>query len=244
MDEPPAGPPELSIVVPTYREAENLPLLVPRIASALRDAGLSHEILVVDDASPDATLDVCARLADEYPVRLVVRSGERGLAGAVLFGMNQARGEILVVMDADLSHPPEKIPELAAAVRDGADFVLGSRYVPGGGTDDAWGVWRWINSKAATLLARPITAVRDPMAGFFAMKRSRFLAADRLDPIGYKIGLELLVKCDCRDVREVPIHFRAREHGESKLDLKEQVNYLRHLARLYRYLLVRRMRRR
>jgi dolichol-phosphate mannosyltransferase len=226
----------VSVIVPTYREAENLPVLVPRLAAALERAGLAGEILVIDDNSPDATSEVCARLAESYPVRLAVRTEERGLSSAVLHGMNLARGDVLVVMDADLSHPPEQVPDLVGALNEeGVDFAIGSRYVRGGQTEEGWGLLRWLNSKGATLLARPLTAAADPMAGFFALRRATLEAAAPLDPVGYKIGLELLVKCGCKKVREVPIHFANRLHGQSKLSFKEQVNYLRHLKRLYEF---------
>lgn len=226
----------VSIIIPTYCEAQNLRELVPRIASVLELAKLQGEIVVVDDASPDDTEVVCDRLAASYPVRLLVRRKERGLSSAVLHGLRNARGQILVVMDADLSHPPEDIPRLVQELaRPEVDFVIGSRYVPGGGTDEGWGILRWLNSRVATLLARPFTSVRDPMAGFFALRRSTLEVADPLDPIGYKIGLELLVKCRCRVVHEIPISFRNRRHGQSKLTLREQINYLRHLGRLFRH---------
>src|SRR5438270_2504382 len=138
------SPPDVSVIVPTYCEAENLPLLVPRIVAACPAA----EILIVDDDSPDATAAVCAQLA----VRLLVRKGERGLAGAVLHGMRHALGDVFVVMDADLSHPPEAIPALVDAIRTGADFAIGSRYVRGGRTDAGWGTWRRLTSRVATLL--------------------------------------------------------------------------------------------
>jgi len=227
---------EVSIIIPTYCEAENLPALVPSIAEALTRAGTSGEILIVDDNSPDDTESVCKELAANYPVRLIVRKTERGLSSAVIEGMKQAKGSILVVMDADLSHPPEKIPELMHAIHnDGADFAIGSRYVTGGDTQEGWGVLRWLNSKAATLLARPFTAARDPMAGYFAISRERFQSASQLNPIGYKIGLELIVKCGCKRIAEVPIFFGNRFRGKSKLSAKEQFNYLRHLKRLYEY---------
>ena len=191
---------QVSVIVPTYREAENLPSLIPRIAVALSGAAMQGEILVVDDNSPDHTEQACAQLAAKYPVRLIVRRAERGLSGAVIEGMRQAQGEVLVVVDADLSHPPEMIPDLVRAIEDGAEFAIGSRYVAGGGTDENWGLLRWLNSKAATLLARPLTTARDPMAGFFALNRTTFESAEHLNPIGYKIGLELMVKCGCRSV--------------------------------------------
>lgn len=226
---------DVTVVVPTYTEAANLPLLVPRLAAALTGAGLHGEIVIVDDDSPDATEPICRELALSYPVRLIVRRGERGLAGAVLCGLRQARGTVLVVMDADLSHPPETVPALVAAVRDGAEFAIGSRYVRGGSTDADWGVWRRLNSWTATLLALPLARARDPLAGLFALRRDTFAAGGPFDPVGFKIGLELLVKCRCRRVREVPIAFRDRTRGASKLTLRERLDYLRHLARLYRW---------
>lgn len=191
---------------------------------------MSFEMLIVDDNSADGTVALCERLSRDYPVRLLVRTEERGLSSAVVHGLNHAKGSVLLVMDADLSHPPEKVPELVAAVLEQqGDFVIGSRYVPGGSTDDEWGLFRWLNSRVATWLARGLTSSRDPMAGFFALSRQTWENAEQLSPIGYKIGLELIVKCGCRSVAEVPIHFRDRVHGESKLSLKEQLNYIRHL---------------
>jgi dolichol-phosphate mannosyltransferase len=232
---------DLSVVVPTYREAENLPELVARVHQATEAAGISAEIIVVDDNSPDATRSVCAELAERFPLRLLVREHERGLSSAVIAGMRLAKGDVLLCMDADLSHPPEMVPTLYRAVADpgdeaepAGDFAVGSRYVPGGGTDAGWGLGRWLNSMAATWLARPLTSVRDPMAGFFALRAETFRsAAATLDPVGWKIGLELIVKSGARRVIECPIHFRDRTRGESKLSLREQFNYLRHLRRLY-----------
>lgn len=228
--------PDVTVVIPTYCEADNLPVLVPRIAGAAAAAGIRVEILIVDDNSPDETSARCASLAAQHPVRLLVRKTERGLASAVVHGMRHAAGDVLVVMDADLSHPPEKIPALVAAVQDGADFAIGSRYTSGGATAEDWGLGRWINSKVATLLARPLCRAADPMAGFFALRKRAFAACEgSLDPVGYKIGLELLVKAGCRRVVEIPIEFRNRLHGTSKLTLREQVNYVRHLKRLYEF---------
>jgi dolichol-phosphate mannosyltransferase len=228
---------DVSIIVPTYCEAANLAVLIPRIQAVTRAAGLQAEILIVDDDSPDDTRAVVRRLEGSSQVRLIVRRQERGLSGAVVAGMRQAVGRILVVMDADLSHPPGKIPCLVQAFDDArADFAIGSRYVAGGTTSASWGVYRSLNSRCATLLARPFTSAKDPLAGFFALRKSAFEAArERLDPIGYKIGLELLVKCDCQHVVELPITFHDRLHGASKLSLREQLNYLRHCQRLLIY---------
>jgi dolichol-phosphate mannosyltransferase len=139
-------------------------------------------------------------------------------------------------MDADLSHPPESVPAVIAPIAEGrADFCIGSRYTAGGKTKEDWGFLRQINSQVATLLARPLTAAKDPMAGFFCLTRDVLRRAEDagLNPIGYKIGLEILIKARCRRVAEVPIEFSDRLHGKSKLTLKQQIEYLRHLWRLY-----------
>ena len=168
-------------------------------------------------------------------MRIVVRTTDRGLSQAVLEGLRGARGEVLVCMDADLSHPPEAIPAMLAKLAEGADFVIGSRYTEGGSTADDWGFLRWINSRVATWLARPLTHVSDPMSGFFALRRATFEAGRDFNPVGYKIGLELVVKCRCERVVEVPIHFADRRFGESKLTLRQQLLYLSHLWRLYSF---------
>ena len=226
-----------SVVVPAFREAENLPRLIPQVAAALNSHDWLWEIIVVDDNSPDGTAKVLADLAAQWPqFRYLIRTGERGLSSAVLAGMALAQYPYILVMDADLSHPPESIPSLIdPLVEDRADFTIGSRYVAGGRTED-WGRFRWVNSAVATILSRPFArGIRDPMAGFFALPRQLYLAADWLNPIGYKIGLELIVKCRATRIVEVPIVFRNRLHGESKLTLAEQFRYLEHLSRLYDY---------
>ncbi len=226
--------PQISLVVPTINEAENLPTLLEQIDQALD--GRSYEVLIVDDNSRDNTPAVCAELAKAYPLRLIVREQPRnGLGGAVLHGFEQARGQYLVVMDADLQHPPQKLPDLLAPLERGeAEFALGSRHVAGGSVGEKWGVFRALNSWVATMMARPFAgATRDPMSGFFALKRQTLDRAERLTPLGYKIGLELICKCRVDRVREVPIHFAERTRGQSKLSIREQFRYLEHLSRLY-----------
>jgi dolichol-phosphate mannosyltransferase len=225
---------EISVVVPTLNEAGNLPELAGRIDAAL--GGRRYEIILIDDSSSDGTVAVCDRLRRKYPLRLISRSDATdGLSGAVLHGLSHATGEYLVVMDADLQHPPEQIVDLLEPLRNGqAEFVLGSRYIPGATTDGKWGVLRRANSWAATALARPFSgATRDPMSGFFALQRGTFLRADGLNPIGYKIALELICKCRVMHVTEVPIQFGLRTSGKSKLTIGQQVRYLDHLSRLY-----------
>lgn len=222
----------VSIIVPTYREVANIPLLIDRIA-ALRHSVLGEiELIFMDDQSRDGSAEAVAACGHDW-VRLVERTGERGLSRAVLDGFALARYPVLACMDCDLSHPPEKLAQMILALSSGQQFVIGSRYVPGGSTDDDWGFFRWLNSRIATLLARPLTKVGDPMSGYFVLRRSDFLKARDLNPIGYKIALELIVKCGFENVGEVPIRFTDRVHGESKLTLREQIRYIVHLRRLY-----------
>jgi dolichol-phosphate mannosyltransferase len=227
---------ELSVVVPTFREALNLRELVDRLCAAFAAGGIEGEVIVVDDNSNDGTEELCKELAASRPVRLFVRREERGLATAVIHGMRHAEGRVLVCMDADLSHPPESVPELFRAVDSGAcEIAIGSRYVQGGRVEEGWGLFRWLNSKVATSLARGLTKVKDPMGGFFAIKRETFETAPPLHPLGYKILLELLAKCPKARAKELPIEFKDRKFGESKLNLKQQVLYLRHLRWLYQF---------
>lgn len=233
-DDPrPASDPAVSIVVPTFREAENLLVLAARIEAALSGSGLAWELVLVDDDSHDGTEAVAGELAQRFPIRLEVRRDPpRDLSLSVLRGIQISRFERIVVMDADLSHPPERIPDLVRALEDGCDMAVGSRYAPGGRIERGWGLWRFLNSYAATLLARPLTGCADPLSGFFALDRRALPDLEPLRPIGYKIGLEFMVRGRLR-VTEVPIDFADRDRGVSKMGLRQQIDYLRHLKRLY-----------
>jgi dolichol-phosphate mannosyltransferase len=220
---------DVSVIVPTYREAESLPHLIDRL-SPLTSRFRSFELVIMDDDSNDGTAALVEKLALPW-VRLVIRTQDRSLSKAVVEGLRVARYDTIVVMDADLSHPPEMLPRMVEESM-AHEFVIGSRYVAGGNVGEGSSFFRWINSKVATLMARPFTHVRDPMSGFFAVRRAVLVRAATLDPIGYKIGLELIVKCDVHDVVEVPIHFSERKFGESKLSLREHLAYVRHVARL------------
>ena len=226
----------VSIVVPAFREQKNIAELTTRLFEAVKDSRLSAELIIVDDNSCDGTIELCEELAQRYPIRLITRTNERGLATAVICGLREARGEFVVVMDADLSHPPESVEELLAPLRaETADFVIGSRYVEGGSVDESWSLLRHVNSRIASILARGLTQASDPMAGFFAIRQDRLGELSQLNPCGYKIGLEIIVRCGCDRVAEVPIHFEDRKHGESKLNLREQWLYIQHLFRLYAF---------
>ncbi|EQD73517.1 Dolichyl-phosphate beta-D-mannosyltransferase, partial [mine drainage metagenome] len=188
---------------------------------------------VVDDASPDGTADVARSLTGSLPVHVVERTGQRGLATAVLEGFRRATGAVLAVMDADGSHPPSILPRLIGAVRDGsAEMAIATREVWSGDSPGLT-IGRRLVSAAGRSLARPLTRVPDPMSGFFAIRRE-LLDRAPLDPIGYKIGLEILVRCRPDPVAEIPYRFLPRIAGESKLDRGEIGRYLRHLTRLYR----------
>lgn len=226
----------VSIIVPTFHECDNLRPLVKRVFAATAAAGLDAEVILVDDDSRDGTEAAAAELARTHPLTCVVRRGARGLSGAVLEGLRHARHDLFVVMDGDLQHPPERIPDLVRCFDDaGTEFVMASRYLPGGQIAEAWSAGRRWASRIACLLARPLAPLTDPMSGFFALRRSVWQRAARLNPVGYKIALELFVKGRCQIVVEVPFQFSTRQHGESKFSLREQVAYLRHLVRLYAF---------
>ncbi len=222
----------ITIVVPTYKEFDSLPYLIDKIAEVRQAHGLDIDMLIMDDDSSDGSWELVEARPENW-VRMIVRTQDRGLSQAVIEGMRAAHGDLLVCMDADLSHPPENLPAMLAKLEEGADFVLGSRYVDGGTTADDWGFLRWLNSRVATLLARPLTNVRDPMSGFFALAKSTFEHGSAFNPTGYKIALELIVKCHCERVVEVPINFQNRRFGESKLTFAQQLLYIQHLRRLY-----------
>jgi len=233
--ESPSRPRAVSIIVPTFREAANLPRLAERIDAALSDSGLSWELLLIDDNSEDGSEPVAAELARRLPVRLVTRrQPPRDLSLSVIEGIRLCRFDRLVVMDADLSHPPERIADLLAALDADSDMVVGSRYAPGGHIDRTWSPWRLLNSRLATALALPLVTCSDPMAGFFATDRRVLPDLQTLRPVGYKIALELMVRGKLR-VKELPIDFRDRSLGSSKMNWRQQLNFMRHLYRLYRF---------
>ena len=224
--------PRLSIVVPTYNERENLFPLTQRIHDALQDLAVEWEILVVDDNSPDGTAAEAEALARQHPLRVLVRRDKKGLSRSVLEGFREARGDFLLVMDADLSHPPEVIPVMwETMIREECDLVVGSRYVPGGGIED-WPFGRRLTSRIAKLLAMPLTDVKDPLAGFFLVRKS-LVEGRAFNPVGFKILLEILAQGGHGKVREVPITFRDRVRGTSKLTHGVVLAYLVQLGALY-----------
>jgi dolichol-phosphate mannosyltransferase len=220
----------VSLIVPTYNEAENIEELIERASSALSDC--EHEIIVVDDNSPDGTIDIAQSLSAKFNMKTIVRHKDKGLAKSVIAGFNIAEGSVLGVIDADLSHPPELIPELLY-VLDRADIAIASRLVEGGGAE-GWPRHRKLSSFIGSFLAKPLTDVKDPMSGFFFMKK-KVIEGVALKGQGYKILLEILVKGNYNSAEEVPFIFRDRTAGRSKLGFWVSLEYLFQLIDLYHY---------
>ncbi len=226
---------KVSVIVPTYNERDNIEELVARLSKALSEAGVTYEIVIVDDNSPDGTAELARSLSRNYPIKVVVRPGRLGLSSAVLEGMKVSRGEYLVVMDADLQHPPEVVPKLVEKAEEGYDMVIASRYIKGGGVE-GWGVFRRVISLGASLIAKLLLPkarrIGDPMSGFFLVRREQVGSFSKYNPKGFKILLELLVKGDFKKVCEVPYVFKPRVRGKSKLGAAEILNYLIHVLNL------------
>lgn len=227
----------VSIVLPTYNESKNIREMLSRLTRVL-DGALpgAYELIVVDDDSPDRTWELAHSLTEQYPqLRVMRRQGERGLSTAVIRGWQVARGELLAVIDADLQHPPEIAVDLCNEMGRGADLAVASRHVDGGGVSD-WSVLRRILSRAAQVLGLVILPgvvgrVSDPMSGFFMLRRTA-IQDIALNPLGYKILIEVLGRGKFRWIGEVPYVFKERVQGESKVTRKVYIDYLRHLVRL------------
>lgn len=218
----------VSVIVPTLNEIENIdPLISAILAEA--DSLPDFEILVADGGSTDGTVERVQAWSADDPVRLIASTGRGGLAGDVLAAARQAIGDVVVVMDADFSHPPARIPDLVRPIMaETSDMVVGSRYVPGGETPD-WPLPRYLLSRLGGILAWPLTDLRDPMSGFFAVRRDRLLAVDP-NAAGFKIGLEVIAEGgDALRLTEVPITFRDRIRGESKIGPLQMLAYIRRL---------------
>ena len=223
---------DVSVIVPTYNEAQGIEKLISALTSVFKSAGINGEIVIVDDNSPDGTGALVDSLAAKYPVRCVHRAGKLGLSSAVIDGWKTSQAPILGVMDADFSHDPKVVPQLINAIRNGdCQLAIGSRYVAGGGITN-WPWRRKITSRVAIALARPLTSVKDITSGFFFFKRE-VIDGVKLDPIGFKIGLEVILKGKYSHVKEFPYVFTDRTAGTSKLNSGEIVNYLKQLSKVY-----------
>jgi dolichol-phosphate mannosyltransferase len=233
--------PKLGLVIPTLNEAENIPVLLERLSAAVVSAPVDCEFIIVDDGSSDGTAEVgraCA--ARDSRVRVFERNGVRGLAGAVIHGWAQTDADLLGVIDADLQHPPELLPELLAPVLNGGDIAIASRYVTGNGDSlGEWNKFRVFVSRCSTLLAtaplrRRGLRVADPLSGFFIVRR-QCIDDLKLQPEGFKILLEILVKGRISKTTEVPFQFAIRQSGKSKADIRVALHYFTLLGKLSRY---------
>ncbi|QLE54692.1 glycosyltransferase [Nostoc sp. TCL26-01] len=227
----------LSLVIPTYKERGNIANVV-KILSQILDEFIpgDYELIVVDDDSPDMTWELAQSLTQEYPqLQVMRRQEERGLSSAVIRGWQAARGKILGVIDGDLQHPPEVLTQLLTAITNGADLAVASRHVDGGGVS-SWSVVRRFLSRGAQvlglmLLPGVLGRVSDPMSGYFMVHRES-VAGATLNPVGYKILLEVIGRGNVKSIAEVGYVFCERKEGESKVTWKQYVDYIHHLVRL------------
>jgi dolichol-phosphate mannosyltransferase len=228
---------KFGLVIPTLNEAENLPTLFDRIRDAMSLVDLPYEIVVVDDDSQDGTADVVSKFSQTDPrIRLLVRRGQRGLAGAVIHGWQHTDADLLGVIDADLQHPPELMPLLIAAIHEGHDLAVASRYANGNGTT-GWNAARYAVSRLGTLVSMPLQRrgirVKDPLSGYFVVRR-QCIDGLRLQPAGFKILLEILVRARLNSVIEIPFQFGLRYAGTSKANVKVALDYFSLLSKLSR----------
>lgn len=230
------APLKLGLIFPTLNEAGNIVPLLDHVRSVLDPTGITYEIVVVDDSSSDGTGDlVAAEGLKDARIRLLVRKGERGLSGAVLDGWRNTDADVLGVMDADLQHPPELLPQLFQTIVDGRDLAIGSRYTPGGELGE-WNPIRKFISVAAVSVTWPIqhrgARASDPMSGFFMVRRSSIEGIE-FQRAGFKLLLEVLVRGRIHSVKEIPFVFGSRYRGASKASFKVAWDYGRLLMRLY-----------
>lgn len=229
-----------SVIIPTYREVKNLTALISRLHSALA-MHPTFEVILVDDDSQDGTTPLVASLQQTRPwLRLIQRSGERSWAKAILDGIQASHYPQLIFMDADLSHPPEMIPAMLHELKqDSTEIVIGSRYMEGGSIDKKWPLYRQLISRLSTLIIKPLLPVKinDPLSGFIATRKMFYTThGKKWNPIGTKLALEIIIKSHLKNIKEIPIHFAEREHGESKLlNRKIMFNYLNQVIELWQF---------
>ena len=230
-------PLKFSLVIPTYKESQNIKHIVELLSDLLDEAIPDrYELIVVDDNSPDRTWELAQALISDYPqLRVMRRVEERGLSSAVIRGWQAARGQVLGVIDADLQHPPEVLVQLLAVIEQGADLAVASRHVEGGGVSEWSLARRFLSRGAQTLglivLPKVVGRISDPMSGYFLVRR-KAIAGPILNPMGYKILIEVLGRGKIEEIAEVGYVFQERQGGESKVTWKQYVEYLLHLLRL------------
>ena len=229
-------------MIPTLDETGNIDIVLSELTAALSETQYEYEIVVVDDGSTDGTVEQVREWTKRDPrIRLISRAGERGLAGAVLYGWSQSRANLLGVIDGDLQHPPELLPELLKATEQ-ADIAIASRYARNHGTK-GWNPLRAAVSRLSTLVAAPLISkknlgVTDPMSGFFVIHR-RCIEGLTFQTTGFKLLLEILVRGRIRTAQEIPYHFGLRRAGRSKANATVAFHYLHLLGRLSRDLVLR-----
>ena len=222
---------KIAIIIPTLNERESLPLLFSELRPNLKKIEADNyevELIIVDDNSQDGTQQFIKEYSSrsQFKIKLIERK-EKGLATAVIRGFNETNAEILCVMDADLSHPPSLLPKLVENSKS-FEVVLPCRNMPGGGAEE-WPIHRKLTSRLATSLVKLLgIKARDPMSGFFLIQR-KVIDKVELSPIGYKILLEILVKGNYKNFIEIPYIFRNRAVGNSKMNWKIILGYLKHL---------------
>jgi dolichol-phosphate mannosyltransferase len=224
---------KVSIVVPTFNEAENVGNLVNQIDYALR--GIAYELIFVDDSTDDTPEAILAVQKENANVRMEHRTGEAGLATAVLKGFSLASGDYIAVMDADLQHPPQILRSMYFVLESGADFCVPSRFIPGG-SDGGLGPYRKLVSGVARYIGKILLPclreITDPTSGLFMFKRAVIEGECHLEPIGWKILVEVLALGTYKSVVEIPYKFQARPTGESKLSSKVTVEYMKQIFSL------------
>lgn len=232
--------PQVSIIIPTYNESQNILDMLRSIKENL-PGSVSAQAIVVDDNSPDGT----GRLVEEhlrgmkkianYTIEVIHRKAKTNLSSAILHGIRHARGETIVVMDSDFSHPPQIIPKLLEALRNRCDIAVASRYI-WGGRIDGWPAKRRILSRLGTAVAKYGLGIKatDPMSGFFAFRKS-LVDGVSIDGLGFKILMEILVKARGARITEIPYTFRDRRLGQSKMGWPVISDYCRSVWRLFRH---------
>ncbi len=225
---------DLSIIIPTFNEENSVNLIIKQIITSLKQEICSYEILFIDD-SRDNTPVILEQLVQQFQqVRLIHRPNKTGLASAVVEGFQHCRGDKIIVMDADLQHPPTLLPLILTRLSQ-ADIVIPSRFITGGSAGGLNGFRRFVSWSARTigrLALKKLRNISDCTGGFFVLNRSVIKDIPPLDPIGWKILIEVLVKGNYHSIHEIPYTFQTRDNGSSKMRLTEQLNYLRHISRL------------
>lgn len=227
----------ISLIIPTLNEEKNITILLSSINKNLKD--IQHEIIIVDDNSSDNTKNEALKFKKAnkgHNIHFFIHHGKKDLSKSIVLGIEKSKGNIIIVMDADLSHPTNKLMKMINLIRyNHADIVVGCRdYV------EKWEIHRKFISKLGTLLAKPLTNIRDPLSGFFAFRKD-ILTNKILNPLGYKILLEIIVKSDYKKIIEIGYIFKNRESGKSKLNTKIMFYYLIHLTKLYNYLFLKKI---